>query len=601
MNRFKNYLIITLYVLGTSVAFGQNSDSGYKRYPHMFVGIQGGAQTTWTNYDQTKLITPTASVYFGGWFTPVAGMRLHVNGLWNKGGYDDGKVADFTYKYKYITTNLDLMLNLVTMFGKKDYYPLNVHLIGGVGLNTTWDNDEAYAYAATDVMPMAWSGTRLSVNARLGLMFDWNVAKHWNINLEVAANSFNDRCNSKIDDKNDWSMTAQLGLAYKFGFKKIHPTKEIASIDTPNHTLYDEMQSTVNDRMKNWAKRLSGESEADFLARTSSEAMQAQRLEFTKQVSTELAGNKANKTKRIFKYNTKSQELGVDFSDMPSITLNVPKSDIMDIKGVNDLKFTNTVYGLNPDDKFEVLYTDALNPNGKKYTYVKTRNAQSVLTDNYMPLSSVQEDIVNSQHLQAVATNTIQEAKDKNILSDNTTITVKTEMIPTSNGKADYKVTYNYTVKDNFSVKDDFAPGKYEAEKSAASTAMLKIIKQSINEDFSKYIKPGSAVGIHFKGSADASPIHGKIAYNNQYGEITNQTVQVNGEEENLTVTQETGITNNEQLSLVRAFSVKNYILKNVDSLRNTMVRDSYEVEVSSDEGSQYRRVAVEFLFHDAF
>lgn len=220
MNNIKNYLTALLLVLGTSVAFGQNSNSDYKRFPHMFIGLQGGAQTTWTNYDQTKLITPTASVYFGGWFTPVVGARLHVNGIWNKGGYDDGMVADFTYKYKYITTNLDLMLNLVTLFGKKDYYPLNVYLIGGIGLNTAWNNDEAYTYAATEVMPMAWDGTHLSHNARVGFMLDWNVAKHWSLNLEVAANSLNDRYNSKIADKDDWSLTAQLGVAYKFGFKK---------------------------------------------------------------------------------------------------------------------------------------------------------------------------------------------------------------------------------------------------------------------------------------------------------------------------------------------------------------------------------------------
>jgi hypothetical protein len=54
-------------------------------------------------------------------------------------------------------------------------------------------------------------------------------------------------------------------------------------------------------------------------------------------------------------------------------------------------------------------------------------------------------------------------------------------------------------------------------------------------------------------------------------------------------------------LSLVRAVSVKNYIVKNVEALKGMKVNDSYEVEVSSDEGSQFRRVAVEFLFHDAF
>lgn len=247
MNQIKKLFAVVLLVASAVSASAKELD--YKPFPHMFVGIQGGVQTTWTNYDQLKLITPTASVYFGGWFTPVVGARLHVNGLWNKGGYDDQVVPDFTYKYKYVTTNLDLMLNLVTLFGKKDFYPVNVYLIGGIGLNTAWDNNDAYAQKVA--MPMAWDGTRLSHNARVGAMLEWVFAKHWGLNLEVSANSLNDRYNSKIGNKDDWSLTAQLGLAYKFGFKKrdkapavVQKTEEVAP--TPEYATridtiwYDE-------------------------------------------------------------------------------------------------------------------------------------------------------------------------------------------------------------------------------------------------------------------------------------------------------------------------------------------------------------------------
>ncbi len=607
MKTIKISLMALTLAVGTFTAKAQEADNGkdYKPFPHIFIGVQGGAQTTLTNYNNLKLATPTASVSIGSWFTPTIGARLHVNGIWNKGGFEKA-AQDFKYDYKYVTTDIDLLLNLCTLFGKKGYYPVNAYLIGGFGLNYAWDNDDAYAHR--DVMPLAWEDNRLNHNVRVGAMLDFNLCKHLSLNLEVAANSLNDRYNSKVNDKDDWSLTAQLGLAYKFGYRKKtkdEPTASAVSIpevETRDLTLYEQMVNTVDNRMSLWTKRLSGESKADFLARTTDEAIQAQRLEFTKQVSTDMANDRANSKVRDLKYNTAAQLLGVQFSDMPSITLNMPKEDVKGLKKASDLKFTNTVYNLNPGDQFEVLYTDVLNPaTGKTYTYVKNRDAQFVQTDGYMPLDAVQQDMVNTQRLQAVVTNTVQEAKDQNILSDNTTINVKTEMLPTTDGKTDYKVSYSYTVKDNFSVKDDFAPGKYEAEKSAASTAMLKIINQTINKDFAQYIKQGNTVDINFKGSADASPINGKIAYNNQYGEIKNRSVKVNGKNQKLTVTKDTGITSNEQLSLVRAISVKNYILKNVDALKNAKVNDNYEVEVSSDEGSQFRRVAVEFLFHNAF
>ena len=213
----KLFLLAAVALSLSLTAQAKGGDIDYKPTPYMFVGIQGGAQTTFTDYDQLKLITPTASVSFGAFFTPVVGARLHVNGIWNKGGID----PDFTYKYSYVTSNLDLMLNLVTLFGRKDYSPLNVYLIGGIGLSCAWGNDDLTGSIYNQ--PMAWEDNLLSHNARVGAMLDYNIAKHWSINLEVSANSLSDRFNSKISQKDDWQLTAQLGVAYKFGFrKKVH-------------------------------------------------------------------------------------------------------------------------------------------------------------------------------------------------------------------------------------------------------------------------------------------------------------------------------------------------------------------------------------------
>ena len=216
MKKIFSVCLFALTALTVSAQETVDDGKDYKPFPHMFVGLQGGGQTTLTNYNNLKLITPTASVSFGAWFTPIVGARLHVNGIWNQGGYDKG--PNFKYDYKYVTSNIDLLINVVTLFGKKDYYPVNAYLIGGMGLNYAWDNDDAFAQKA--VLPMAWSDNHLSHNARVGAMVDWNVAKHWSLNLEVAANSLNDRYNSKVCEKDDWSLTAQIGVAYKFGFKK---------------------------------------------------------------------------------------------------------------------------------------------------------------------------------------------------------------------------------------------------------------------------------------------------------------------------------------------------------------------------------------------
>ena len=240
----KKLLFLALMFAGTMPISAQEPEGGdmdYKPFPHMFVGVQGGAQTTFTSYDQLKLITPTASVYFGGWFTSVVGVRLHVNGVWNKGGYDDAN-TDFRYNYKYVNPNLDLMLNMCTLFGKKDVYPVNVYLLGGIGINYSWDNDEAYAQK--DILTKAWKSNRVNHNARVGFQVDVPLAKHWGMNLEVAANSISDRYNSKVNGKDDWSVTAQLGLSYRFGFKKNKKTEES---EEGEYDDYDEIWETRMD------------------------------------------------------------------------------------------------------------------------------------------------------------------------------------------------------------------------------------------------------------------------------------------------------------------------------------------------------------------
>ena len=226
--------VLTAGLLVTALsANAQEAPENYVAYPYAFVGIQGGAQTTFTDYNNWKLITPTASISAGVQFTPVIGARLHFNGIWNKGGIWVGN-NDARYKYRYLTSNLDLMVNMTNLFSKEDYHPLNLYLIGGVGLNYAWHNGEAYAMR--QYMPTAYKNNRLSHNFRAGIMADYKVTRNVSVNLEVSANSLNDRYNSKYSTCDDWQLTAQLGLAYKFGIRhKVRDRQTSMVVETPDN------------------------------------------------------------------------------------------------------------------------------------------------------------------------------------------------------------------------------------------------------------------------------------------------------------------------------------------------------------------------------
>lgn len=200
-------------------------ETGNKNYPHMFFGIHGGAQTTFTNYKMGKLITPIYGASFGGYFNPIVGTRIHVSGYENKGGI---KELDKTYEYKYVNSNIDLLLNVTNMFSQNKDRVFNLILFGGIGFQYAWDNDDLNGMNGiqTIQMPRIWNDNLLSHNIRAGLQLDFNITKHFGINMELAANNTSDRYNSKTNNSNDWQATASLGLIFKFGHKKSKPVQQ---------------------------------------------------------------------------------------------------------------------------------------------------------------------------------------------------------------------------------------------------------------------------------------------------------------------------------------------------------------------------------------
>lgn len=236
---------------------------GYKPYPYGFVQVQGGVGTTLTDVNCFKLLSPTFSIAVGDMFTPIVGARVHVNGWKSKGGFDTmgqyypGLTAfnqaengweligdPMKYDYNYINSNIDLMVNIFNIFSQKVHRPFDLYLIGGVGLNYAWHNNDferiTSQYTVGSDISNAWGKHQsprhnlLGHNLRLGLLADYNVAKNWSIGAEVDFNSLDDRFNSKYKDADDWMITAQLSLTYKFGFKKVSkPAPKPVIIEKP--------------------------------------------------------------------------------------------------------------------------------------------------------------------------------------------------------------------------------------------------------------------------------------------------------------------------------------------------------------------------------
>ena len=370
------------------------------------------------------------------------------------------------------------------------------------------------------------------------------------------------------------------------------------------------MGREVDAKMNEWVKMMQGESMEDYAIRVNDETRIKQQQLFAQEVATALAGDRISMDNPFIDgYDASNNMLNIGFKGLPSIGLEVPSNEAGDFKD-GKMKFSNAVYVLNDKDEFELAYVEVTNETTNKvliYDNIgRTKLTALEADENFVPLEIMQQATREEAQLAEIKEQVIEEKKQDKLITDNTQINVKTEVIPgvDANGKKilNYKVGYQYEViNKEFSAKEDFPSGGYNIERSNAAMSLMKIIKNAFEGDFAKYLSEGKQVKVIITGSADAAPIRGRLAYDGRYGEFVDEPYYKDGNLDNITVTKAGGITQNEQLALMRAAGVKTYIEKNVTTLGNTKNEYEYHVEVAKERGGEFRKINVEFVIMDAF
>ena len=308
-------------------------------------------------------------------------------------------------------------------------------------------------------------------------------------------------------------------------------------------------------------------------------------------------------------YNPSTNSLALHFNSMPDIFLDVPTSDVNAFSNAGKLEFRNAKYGLNPDDKFELIYAEVYNPeNGKTYVFDNLERqslSRMAEDDNFVSLDIIQKSNMEETALVGIKEDVLTLAKQDQTISDKTHITVNTDAVPAVNADGEkivnYNVEFTYEVEEEYSARDDFKPGRYHVEESKAAMLMLEIMTKAFENDFKKYMVSGKNVIIKVKGTADASPINRALAYDGKYGEYDGEPVYKNNELNNITLNKKDGIADNEQLAFARALGVKNYIQNKIKGFADMQTNFQHYIEVAKEEGSQFRRISVVYTFVDAF
>lgn len=328
----------------------------------------------------------------------------------------------------------------------------------------------------------------------------------------------------------------------------------------PNYSRV--VNERVNELMHEWSKMRPMETEEEYRARMSPENIERQKRIFANEVTTGLAGSLSSfGNVTLGNYNPQTGLLTVRIGSLPPIYLQVPKEDMAGFGNGQNLQFENAVFGLTPNDNFELIYVDVFNPaNKKRYSFDNLDRADlSYLgTDSrFVSLDLIMKSSREDVFLKELKNRIVDDAKAKNLISDHTQIKVDTRIEPAydANGKSinNYKIAIGYTVDPGYSEKEDFPLGKYRMELSNAASSMMNIVKQAFETEFSSYIDKNKKLIIEVTGSADGSPILNGIPYDGGYGIFENEPVRINGELNSISVSPHSGIKTNEQLAFLRA------------------------------------------------
>ena len=214
----------------TASAQEQKGTTEYVFEPHWYVQVQPlGVQYTLGERDFKDLLSYNVQATVGRQFSKLWGARLAVNAWQSKAGSKyESYNKEYGWKWNYIAPSIDGTLNLSNLIaGFNPNRVFNLTAFAGLGLNIGWKNDEAATantqikndLALTNYEPLAylWDGTKVRLFGQFGLNADFKLNDAWSINVELAANTLNDKYNSKKAGNWDWYFNALAGIKYNFG------------------------------------------------------------------------------------------------------------------------------------------------------------------------------------------------------------------------------------------------------------------------------------------------------------------------------------------------------------------------------------------------
>ncbi len=375
----------------------------------------------------------------------------------------------------------------------------------------------------------------------------------------------------------------------------------------PNYSML--MADELSQKMDVWMNRMPDESLEAYNMRVNEETIPLQKRLFEEEIATRMAENLLEDSEITFgSFNPESNILAVNFNTMPPAFLPVPSEDVGYFMNPENLEYRDAIYALDKNDRFELVYLNVYN-NKTCQTYTfdnrERKDLEYMLSeDGFVPVEIVAMSNMEEVTLQGIKENIMEAAMQQNLISSHTVIDVttgvSTETDPDGSRNVNYNIGFTYNVEAAYSAQEDFTPGEYHVDKSGAAKSMCEIIRTAFETEFADYIKAGKKLRIKITGMADSLPINGVIPYDGCYGDFSSYPVIGKGFD-SVSISKESGITENPQLAFLRAVGVKDSIENSIPGINLMDTEYIYDIQIADQAGGAFRRISVDFVFINAF
>lgn len=353
-NRF---VFMSLLLSGCCIAASAQEKKHYysERFQdNLFISVGVGGQACLNpdnkDYGFGHAITPQISLSLGKWINPVWGVRLQGAGVWSKLNQkwvvsDAGKTSEnyYSLKNKFVQGRIDGMFNFSNaIWGYNPNRLFNASIFVGPGLTfaKTYKVEAPAGYASANGLVAknaeAKSDIKALITGSVGLIGQFNVSKHWDINIEVRG----DVSPSIYGEKGantDGAIAALVGASYTFGKGKHFVASNIQDI------------KGLNDEINRYRQELANrETELNNLRNNPPQVVEK---EVVKEVT--VAGTNA-------------------------FFFNIGKADISDRDKVN-IKYLADIMKANPDKKYKVAgYADKATGSAKFNQRLSEKRAKAI-------------------------------------------------------------------------------------------------------------------------------------------------------------------------------------------------------------------------------